>query len=417
MLPKALLEMDINELFTPEEQKYLLDRYDNSIPDDGPTAYLKDPSTTLNEKLLSYALFLKEDYERKKLNESLPITIDTDSPIVKSILKKLKPISSYFDDGGSGLALKQQTLKRINKIENNYFTKQDAIELRQDIVDNDKVAKTDTILVSQGEIKLFENAEAFNAFKKNIKDNYKIELNENIDYTILEEDYYLKTTVSSGGYKAGSNLLTESNLPKKLYIIDYAISRVSDITTGNVPGMDAHGRLPEQPWYWFRVNADQAQTRINVFKSPMYATGFSQTGFELNSTPSQAEFKPKYLNIYAVKFLKTLTYKTFLINTNKEQIDELKQVIPTVKGYIYNIKVKPKILYIKGQQYVFSNKQAFDDVLANLQTILFGVDAMHNPDSFEISDATLDDFEIRNIENSEEIKIIPKKNIYYKVSN
>lgn len=413
METNPLLSLDINDLLTPEEQKYLWDNFGGNEPHENHLAFFDDPKTTYTEKMLFLLYGFQEEYERNRL--------DKENPLVKSIYKKAIPILLYFDERDSMRDLKQLTLKRIKNIEDNYFSKADAVTLKQEITDSDSVAKTDTILVSQGEIKLFENAEAFDAFKKNIKDNYKIELNINVDYTVLEEDYYLKTTISSGGYKAGSNLLTESNLPKKLYTIDYAISRVSDITTGNVPGIGANGRLPEQPWYWFRVNADQAQTRINVFKSPRYATGFDETGFQLNSTPSQEEFKPKYLNIYAVKFLKKLTYKTFLINTNKEQIEELNQAIPVIKSlikdYIINVKIRPRILYIKGQQYVFSNRQAFDDILKNLQTILVGEDVNHRADSLQTDDATLDDFDIKPIENSEEIKVIPKKNIYYLQGN
>lgn len=398
MLPKALLEMDINELFTPEEQKYLLAGYDNSIPDDGPMAFLKDPDTTLNEKLLFYATGLKEEYERNK--------IDKNDLIAKSILKKIELIWTYFDDGSSGLALKQQTLKRISKIENNYFTKQDAIELRQDIVDNDKVAKTDTILASQGEIKIFENVNAFEDFKQNISSNYMIDLTEGVDYTVLEENYYLRTSIFSGGYKAGSNLLEEANLPKKRYLIDYSRSTVSDITTGNPPGINSQGIIPAPPWYWFRVNADQANTRINVYKT-IGESSSGQTALDLNSAETQKEFQPKYINVYVIKFLKTLTYKTFLINTNKEQIEEFNEVSKRLKDFLQNYIIevyKPKLFYIAGQQYTFINQESFNNMLSTL------VSDVHIK-----TPATVNDVEINKstVEGSTNIFVVPKVNLYY----
>lgn len=408
-----LKNIDAKNIFAPEEIAFLKNTFDTEEFRNAPHAEWNNPDWTFSDKVFYWAFGITEDYTRMKNGTYEPPDEEKailSNPLAETIVKKVNSIDNSIFPGEE--ESKQLTLKRIKNIEDNYFSKTDADTLKQEIADNDSVAKTDTILVSQGEIKLFENAEAFEFYKQKIKKTFDITLNENVDYTILEEDYYLRTTVSSGGYKAGSNLITESNLPTKVYSISYRTSNVSDITTGAPPGIDSMGRIPLPPWYWFRVNADQAQTRINVYK-PFGGSGGSTT-FKINDTGSQTEFQPNYLNIFAVKFLKTLTYKTFFINSTKEQTEEFKQTLPIVKAaikdYVVNVKVKPKILYIKGQQYVFSNRQAFNDIFDKLVILA------DDKDSFEIDVVTLDDFEIKNIENSEEIKIIPKKNMYWGAS-
>lgn len=422
-----LKNIDAKTVFTPEEIAFINKFFDTEEIRNSPHAEdYYGPGISFSDRVFIFASGIAEDYNRYKKGVGPKLTDEEkallNDPLAESIAKKFNAIAYSLFPGTENT--KQLTLKRIKNIEDTYFTKADADTLKLEITGTDGVAKTDTILVSQGEIKLFENIEAFESYKQKIESTFDIKLYESVDYEILADNYYLRTGYSNGGDKGGSNLITESNLPRKIYTISHSVSNVIDITTGQ-PGMRNPMEGPHPLWYWFRVNADQANTRINVYKRDwnenigMGAT--DRTSFQINQTNSQTEFQPKYLNIFAVKFLKTLTYKTFFINATKEQNETFRAFLPIVQGalkdFIIKAEVKPKILYIKGQQYVFSDRQSFDDVLDNLQTVVFSGDAPDMSDAhLQINQAILADFEIKTIENSSEIKIIPKKDIYYKLN-